>query len=144
MALVRKIQTFEVSLKAFVLRDHRLLLVRESDTGYWELPGGRIDVGEEWDSHATVLARELREELGPDLQVDPTAAVITWTRQRPTDGVFQFVVGRVCRYVGGEPVLSHEHDDLRWVGALDWQGLRFPDDSNYDDALTRYWASFSG
>ena len=43
-ALARLIQRFEVSLKAFILRDDGLaLFVRESDTGYWELPGGRID-----------------------------------------------------------------------------------------------------
>ena len=59
---MRAIQTFEVSLKAFIVRGDTALFVREADSGYWELPGGRIDAGEEWAEHAQVLARELREE----------------------------------------------------------------------------------
>ncbi len=139
--MTRKIQTFEVSLKAFIVYDGRLLLVRESDTGYWELPGGRIDVGEEWEPHAAVLAREIREELGEAFRIHTGAEALTWVRQRPVDGAFLFVVGRICRYAGGEPRLSDEHDRLLWVGPNDWQGLKFPADSNYQDALERFWTS---
>ncbi len=60
----RAIQTFEVSLKTAIVRDRQLLLLQEADTGYWELPGGRIDVGEERLDHDLILAREIREELG--------------------------------------------------------------------------------
>ena len=52
----RAIQTFEVSLKAAIFRDSKLLLLQESDTGFWELPGGRIDAGEERRAHAEILA----------------------------------------------------------------------------------------
>ena len=104
--MARTIQRFEVSLKAFIVRDGRALLVREADTGYWELPGGRIDVGEEWERHDAVLAREIAEELGAAFRVDVGSETVTWTRRRPSDGVFQFVVGRVCRHVAGEPVLT--------------------------------------
>jgi mutator protein MutT len=38
-----------------------ILLVRRIDDGYWELPGGRIDVGE---SAAQAVIREVAEELG--------------------------------------------------------------------------------
>lgn len=140
----RQIQTFEVSLKAFIVRDGRLLLVRESDTGYWELPGGRIDVGEEWEQHATVLAREIREELGASFEIEPGREVITWVRQRPVDGVFQFAVGRICRYTRGAAQLSDEHDRLLWAGPADWQDLRFPENSNYPDALQRFWQAITG
>ena len=58
----RTIQTFEVSLKAALFSDGRLLLLQEADTGYWELPGGRIDAGEERTPHDAILAREIAEE----------------------------------------------------------------------------------
>ncbi len=135
----RAIQTFEVSLKAFIVRDGRALLVREADSGFWELPGGRIDVGEEWEAHERILAREIAEELGPAFLVEATDSVVTWTRRRPTDGVFQFIAGRICRHAGGEPVLSAEHDALTWLGPGEFSGLTFPTESGYAAALAALW-----
>lgn len=135
------IQLYEVSLKALVVRDGRLLLLRESDTGWWELPGGRIDAGEEWAPHGDVLARELAEELGGDFRVDPTSHVLTWTRQRPADGRFLLIVARLCHHSGGEPRSSDEHDGLLWVDAESWRGLALPEPSGYREALERFWAS---
>lgn len=136
---MRAIQRFEVSLKAFVLRDGRALFVRESDTGWWELPGGRIDVGEEWEPHAAILARELREELGPQLRVALGPQVVSWTRQRPTDGIFLFLMARIGTVIGGDPVLSHEHSELAWLGPGDWTGLAFPAVSGYREAMPALW-----
>ena len=59
------IATFEVGLKAFLVREGRLLLVRERiGERLWELPGGRFDGGEEQTPPVEILRRELREELG--------------------------------------------------------------------------------
>jgi 8-oxo-dGTP pyrophosphatase MutT (NUDIX family) len=135
----RAIQTFEVSLKAFVVRDGRALLVREADSGFWELPGGRIDVGEEWEAHDRILAREIAEELGPTFRLDITDLAVTWTRRRPSDGVFQFIVGRICRHAGGEPVLSGEHDALAWLDPGELSSLTFPTESGYAAALAALW-----
>ncbi len=137
----RAIQTFEVSLKAFIVREGKALFVREADTGYWELPGGRIDVGEEWETHASVLAREMREELGSafTLTFGPEAA--TWVRQRPTDGAFLFIVARLGRPTApGEPVLSDEHDAFAWVTLEEARGLRFPEHSNYVVGIEDLWS----
>ncbi len=131
MLTPRTIQRFEVSLKAFILRDSQALFVRESDTGCWELPGGRIDVGEEWMPHAEVLAREMREELGPAFTIAFTPHVVTWIRQRPTDDAFLFLAARVGRAVRGEPVLSAEHDQLGWLDLAGARRLRFPERSGY-------------
>lgn len=138
-APMRSIQRFEVSLKAFVVRDGRALFVREADTGLWELPGGRIDVGEEWELHSAILARELREELGSNFHVSFGAEVVSWTRQRPVDGVFLFLLARVGMAVGGEPSLSSEHAELTWCGPHDWQQLTFPPASGYRQALVELW-----
>lgn len=136
---MRAIQRFEVSLKAFVVRERRVLLLQEADTGYWELPGGRIDVGEERIPHRDVLGRELAEELGPDFKVDIGDQSATWVRQRPTDAVFQFICGRVCRYRSGSPTLSDEHKAMTWTVPDDWAGLAFPPRSDYAKALDELW-----
>jgi len=44
----------------------RVLLVRRSDDGYWELPGGRVDVGE---SVSEAVVREVAEETGVTIKV---------------------------------------------------------------------------
>lgn len=137
---VRAIQRFEVSLKAFIISDGKALLVQEADTGFWELPGGRIDVGEERIDHADVLAREIAEELGPDLRVLVGSEAVTWVRQRPTDGVFQFLVARVCRIERGEIRLSDEHATMRWLTEAETTQLRLPPLSDYQPALKRLWA----
>ena len=140
MSGTRAIQRFEVSLKAFIVRDDgRALFVREADTGFWELPGGRIDVGEEWEAHAAILAREIGEELGAQFRFETGDHVVTWVRQRPIDGVFQFIVGRLCRHRGGTLELSAEHAECAWLGAEESLALGFPPTSGYTDALRRLW-----
>jgi 8-oxo-dGTP diphosphatase len=135
------VQTFEVSLKAFIIRaDGCALVLREADTGFWELPGGRIDVGEEWVSHDDVLRREIAEELGAGFAVDIEPHAESWVRQRPTDGVFQIVLARVCALTEGDVILSDEHQDARWItsdaiGTLEWPPL-----SGYPDGLKRLFA----
>jgi 8-oxo-dGTP pyrophosphatase MutT (NUDIX family) len=48
------------SVKGVLLVDRQVLLVKNS-RDEWELPGGRIDEGEE---HSQTLSREFAEELG--------------------------------------------------------------------------------
>jgi 8-oxo-dGTP pyrophosphatase MutT (NUDIX family) len=136
----RTIQTFEVSLKAALFSNGRLLLLQEADTGYWELPGGRIDAGEEWRAHDAVLARELNEELGPDVQFALTDRAVSFVRQRPTDGVYQFVQVRLCHYHGGELRLSEEHRAHAWHDAAGAQSLRYPPLSDYPAAIAKLFA----
>lgn len=136
---MRAVQTFEVSLKAFILRNGRALFVREADTGWWELPGGRIDVGEEWEPHAVILAREIREELGAAFQPRFGPDVVTWTRQRPTDGGFVFLVARIGQVAGGEPTLSEEHSEFAWLDREMSLRLQFPPRSGYQEAIAALW-----
>ena len=136
----RTIQTFEVSLKAALFSDGRLLLLQEADTGYWELPGGRIDAGEERTPHDAILAREIAEELGPRVQFDTTDQAVSFVRQRPTDGVFQFVFVRVCHYRSGALRLSDEHAALAWHDGPSALALAFPPLSDYPAAIARLFA----
>ena len=137
---MRTVQRFEVSLKAFIVSGGRVLFVREADSGHWELPGGRIDAGEEWQLHADVLRREIREELGDEVQVAIRAEAVTWTRQRPSDGVFQFIVARVGHIEAGTPSLSGEHSELCWLDRAASRQLEFPPDSGYLAGIDALWS----
>ncbi len=47
-----------------IIRSNRLLVLEESDQGLYLMPGGRPEAGE---SYAQTLHRELKEELGVEL-----------------------------------------------------------------------------
>lgn len=133
--MARPIQVFEVGLKAFIVRERRLLVLREAGTGYWEIPGGRIDVGEEARDQKDVLRREIREELGEHFDVEMGPLVTTWIRRRPTD--FVFLVGRLCRHRAGEPTLSHEHVEHAWVDESTSATLALA--PGYAESLAEFW-----
>src|SRR5688572_28897188 len=134
---VREIQKFHVGIRAFVLNGkEELLLLRETSTGQWELPGGRIDVGEELKPQDDVLRRELGEELGPDVRVKVGPLGLTWVRERKA-GDFVFLVGRLCRFESGVPTLSDEHDAWAWVAEKELAGLDLA--HGYREALAEFW-----
>lgn len=51
---------------AFIQDEDRFLVVRQRDSGRWSLVGGGVEPGEEPE---TALRREVREELGVDIEV---------------------------------------------------------------------------
>jgi 8-oxo-dGTP diphosphatase len=101
--------------------DGSLLLVRRCDSGRWELPGGRVDVGE---NACETAVREVAEETG--LQVTVTGVVGLFTDPghvvRAIDGDVrqQFAVVFRARAAGGEPRADrHETSEAAWVAPAD-------------------------
>jgi 8-oxo-dGTP pyrophosphatase MutT (NUDIX family) len=139
ICMPRTIQTFEVSLKAAIFRNGKLLLLQEADTGYWELPGGRIDVGEEWLPHETIRNREITEELGATFKIRWLDQSLSWVRQRPTDNVFQVLIAQLADFETGSEKLSSEHCALRWTTPAEWPPLTLPPLSGYANALAEIW-----
>lgn len=96
---------------AAVVRSGRLLAARRMSPaaarGRWELPGGKVEPGE---SAAEAVVREVREELGCEVEV-----VGALPGSSPLPGGLTLVALR-ARLVGGEPVPT-VHDAVRWLGA---------------------------
>lgn len=96
---------------ALAERGGRLLLARrgpaERHAGLWELPGGKVEPGEE---PRAALRRELAEELGVAADIGAEAgrypASIGGRR-------FDFIVHRADW--AGEPAFLAAHDALAWV-----------------------------
>lgn len=100
----------------------RLLLVRRVDSGMWELPGGRVDVGE---SLLTAAVRETVEEAGVLVRVtgvvglftDPELVVVSATGEEVRQ---QFVVCLHAWQVRGEPRPDrHETVAAAWFDPAD-------------------------
>src|SRR3954454_20279706 len=82
----------------------RLLLVRRCDSGLWELPGGRVDVGE---SAVEAAFREVAEEAGVHVIVTGFAGLFTGpghvVRSPGGEVRQQFALLFRARAVGGSP-----------------------------------------
>jgi 8-oxo-dGTP pyrophosphatase MutT (NUDIX family) len=95
----------------------RLLLVRRRDSGAWELPGGRVDVGE---NAVEAAVRETAEESGLRVRItglvglftDPNHVVVSAARDETRQ---QFVVVFHASPVAGRLVADlHETTDAAW------------------------------
>lgn len=136
--MAREIQKFDVGLKAFIERDGKLLVVRESIGGLWEMPGGRIDVGEEQTDLHEILLREIREELGENFRVTIGQPFYTWVRMWTIPKVGQvYLTGYRCTYVSGAITISDEHTETRWISQDELGMLEFA--PGYKEAAQRYW-----
>ncbi len=101
---------------AVLCRGGKVLIARRAPNkkmgGLWEFPGGKIEKGE---SAGEALKRELKEELGID--VDPGPELMTH-RHAYEFGVVDLVsvFGRCA--VDGD-LSSTDHDELKWVAPGD-------------------------
>ena len=106
-------------------RGGRLLLVRRIDSGTWELPGGRVDVGE---SAVEAAVRETAEESGVRVLITGFARMFTdpdHVIRSPRGEVRQqFALLLRARAVGGVPHGDmHETSDAAWVALADLDEL---------------------
>lgn len=126
---------FPVSVKGVVIRDGKVILVR-NERDEWELPGGKLELSE---SPKECLAREISEELR--LVVEPESILDSWV-YTIAPGVQVLVVTYGCAESShGEAVLSDEHKELRWFPLAEVDGLRMPD--GYKKSI-RSWSTRVG
>jgi len=91
--------------------------------GQWEFPGGKVEPGETPDQ---ALIRELREELGIEVEVGPALRSVEWNYPGGSIRLSPFL----CRILGGTPQ-PIEHEEIRWCGAealraLPWAAADVP------------------
>jgi ADP-ribose pyrophosphatase YjhB (NUDIX family) len=100
--------TPKVDVRAAVILDNRILLVREISDGGWTLPGGWADVG---DSPSIAAVREVKEESGYDVKVTKLVAVYDRNRHgHPPIPYHAYKLFFLCELTGGEPATSNETD----------------------------------
>lgn len=115
---------FNVAVKGLIFCDGKFLIMQRSDKSrgefyYWELPGGRMEFGE---NPEEALKREVKEETG--LQVELISPLNVWTFFREVNT--QTVGINFLCIAGVQDVqLSYEHIDFRWVEEVDMLNYDF-------------------
>jgi 8-oxo-dGTP diphosphatase len=131
LSLVRKeippvTSSLLVASAALVDRDGRLLVQQRPPHkpfgGLWEFPGGKVEAGE---TPEIALIRELKEELGIDVQEACLAPAAFASDRQPGADRHMILLLYVCRKWAGTPE-SLEGGSLRWVRVPELYGLEMP------------------
>jgi ADP-ribose pyrophosphatase YjhB (NUDIX family) len=100
--------TPKVDVRAAVIHEGRILLVKEADDGGWSLPGGWADVG---DVPSLAVAREVQEESGYRVVARKLAAVLDRNLHgHPYYPYHAYKLFFLCELLGGEAASSYETD----------------------------------
>lgn len=108
-----------------IVRDGKALVtVRafEPEKGKIDLPGGFLAHGE---TPFDGLRRELREELGIEVEAGVEDCVQMATHRYGPAGDYNLSLGFQVRWVSGEPSPSDDVADIRWVGLDEIDDLDF-------------------
>jgi mutator protein MutT len=113
----------EIVVAAMVVRDDGRILIAERPegkfmSGWWEFPGGKLEFGERPEDG---LAREVREELGIEIEVGDPFHVVNVARTHETAVL---VVFYWCRWTAGELQLL-DAGDVAWVTVDDFDRIKF-------------------
>lgn len=116
--------TPKIDVRSAVIKDDKILLVKEIQDGCWSMPGGWADIG---DYPSEVAVRETKEESGYDIVVKKLIAVFDANRSdRDLEFFHAFKLIFLCELTGGEADPDHEILD---VGFFDFDDL--PELSKY-------------
>ena len=105
---------------AIIKRDDKFMIAKRASHkhlgGYWEFPGGKIEVNE---SAENCLIRELEEELKIEVRV------LKFLAENIHDygSVKISLKAFLCQFIGGNITLI-DHDEIKWVTAKQLENHR--------------------
>lgn len=117
--------TPKIDVRAAVVVEDRILLVKERDDGRWSMPGGWADIGE---SASEAAVRETSEEAG--LTTEAVKLIAFYERERrghPVHPEFSYKAFFACRPVGAVMTAAGaETEDARFFGRDEIPTLSLP------------------
>ncbi|HTL39478.1 MAG TPA: NUDIX domain-containing protein [Methylomirabilota bacterium] len=105
---------FRNAVKAFIVKDNKLLMLkrRANDVhkpGAWDIPGGRLELGED---PYEGLKREASEECQIAIEIIMPLSVHHFTRE---DGQKITLTIYWCKMLTEQIKLSEEHQEYKWM-----------------------------
>lgn len=118
---------FRVTVKALVVKDGKILLIKESPelSGKWELPGGGLDFGE--DIHEG-LRREVEEEMGMKVKSIEERPQYVWTwryeNKRNMDWYYSLVVAYKVEFESFDFKTTEECEEIGWFSKEELENIQ--------------------
>lgn len=113
---------FSISIKGVVLDSAERVLLLKNERDEWELPGGRIEIGE---TPEECVAREVFEETQWKVYAGPI--LDTWMYYINVAEKHVFIATYGCfPETDIEPVLSNEHKEIGLFSSSEIDGLNMP------------------
>jgi ADP-ribose pyrophosphatase YjhB (NUDIX family) len=123
------------TVAAAIVRDARALVTiraRSPHRGKVDVPGGFLGVAEQ---PLDGLRRELREELGVEIDVGEDDYVQAVAHQYGDEGDWLVSMGFTARLASGEPRPADDVAEVKWIGGDDIEALEWA--WEHDRALVR-------
>ncbi len=99
-------QTPKVGVRAVVVQDDKILLVKEKMDNKWSLPGGYADTGK---TPSEIAINEVKEESGFDVKPTRILGLIDYNKHQNRPLPFDiYNLFMECEIVGGKPVAGIE------------------------------------
>ena len=105
--------SYQVSLKVLLKKDGVCLFLRDAESGFLDLPGGRINHDERDVPIEKILQREIAEEIGGKVRYKINKPAFQYRAAK--DGQDIFITVYEAEYLSGEIVLSPDHNEIAWV-----------------------------
>jgi ADP-ribose pyrophosphatase YjhB (NUDIX family) len=130
------VRTFPVSVKGVAVRDGRVLLL-ENERLEWELPGGKLELGED---PVDCVAREISEEADWDVTVGP---ILDCWQYHIREGRDVVIVTYGCHVeTSAAPMVSIEHKRAGLFTRDEVPGLVMPE--GYKRSVATWFARLDG
>ncbi|RLD66102.1 MAG: ADP-ribose pyrophosphatase [Bacteroidetes bacterium] len=111
-------QTPKVGVRAVVVQNDKILLVKENMDNKWSLPGGYADTGM---TPSEIAINEVKEESGFDVKPTRILGLIDYNKHQDRPLPFDiYNLFMECEIIGGKPVTGIETSD---VGFFDINNL---------------------
>jgi 8-oxo-dGTP diphosphatase len=129
---------FRLAAKAFIVGNKKLLVLKRSNytvqkPGIWELPGGRLELGE---NPFEGLKREVFEETNLKIKIGAPLSVRHFNR---VDGQVITLIIFVCSPKTRKVKLSKEHTEFKWLEIKNAIGII---EKFYNDEIREYKKRF--
>jgi 8-oxo-dGTP pyrophosphatase MutT (NUDIX family) len=130
--VAQTVRAFPVSVKGVLVRDGLVLLLK-NEREEWELPGGKLELGEE---PPACVAREITEETGLPVTTGP---ILDAWQYHIREGRDVLIVTYGCHPEGNQsPTLSNEHKEIGFFTQAEVGDLNMP--AGYKHSIQSWFA----
>jgi 8-oxo-dGTP diphosphatase len=122
---------YRVAVKAIIIRDRKILFVKDNEDIGWSLPGGGVDHGEDLN---TALMRELSEEINvPADHLKSDFKIVATTIGQVKGGIPRCNLHFLVSLTTDEIRMTGEINSMEWISVDELHNLTF--ESSAGDTL---------